>query len=498
MTDLCVPLIEETAEGMAGRIQNLPPNIDMVEIRADYLKVSGESLRGDIAGLIRNCALPVIVTNRPEREGGCWTGPENDRLDLLRTAATEGADYIDIELDSVGELGEISGSCGRIVSYHNFDETPDDLMSIHQKARRAGADVVKIAVQARSIKDTGAVFTLLEKHAQETPTIALSMGEEGIATRVLAGKFGGFLTFTSLKRGKESARGQIPCDDMAEMYGFHEINPSTEVYGVVANPVAHSMSPAIHNAAFRKLGMDAVYLPFRVDNPGEFLAIYRPRDLRGLSVTIPHKQTMLGLMDEVDELSERIGAVNTVDIRDGRLYGSNTDVAAAVNALEAAAREAELTPLSELCVLLVGAGGASRALAYGLVGRVGEIVIANRTVQRAKNLAAELGVHHCGLDDMGDYSPDIIINATSVGMHPDTQISPVPSSMLQSGMVVFDAVYNPIKTRLLEQAEEAGCIIASGFEWFVSQAAAQFETWTDRDAPRDVMARVVRERLSGS
>jgi len=482
---------------MLSAMHALPPYVHVAEIRFDYLEGCGRAdAASDIESICRGKDRPILVTFRPAREGGLYDGPEPHRLGLLRRAAELGVDFIDIELDSVAALGETASGARRIVSYHNFDETPADLEDIHRRAREAGADVVKIAVRANDIADTLPVLQLLQRHAAETPTIALSMGEEGIPTRVLAPKLGGFLTFASLSDELASASGQVPYTQMEEMYHFSRIGPATQVYGVVANPVAHSMSPAIHNAAFAELGLDAVYLPFKVNDCAGFLTGYEPYDLNGLSVTIPHKGTMLALMDEVDELSARIGAVNTVTIRDGKRYGSNTDVAAALGSLEGAAERADLTPLSERTVLLLGAGGAGRALAYALSDRAGKLIIANRTVSRGEELAAEVGATACGMDQIAHTEPDILVNTTAVGMHPNVDASPVPMSVLRRGMVVFDAVYNPIETRLLRDAAQAGCVTASGFDWFVAQAAAQFETWTGKAAPRERMAQVVRERLT--
>ena len=238
-------------------------------------------------------------------------------------------------------------------------------------------------------------------------------------------------------------------------------------------------------------------MPFKVNDPKAFLESFERYDLRGLSVTIPHKEAMLGLMHEVDDLASAIGAVNTVKIEGGRRCGCNTDVAAAVGAIENAARRAGLGALAERTVLLVGAGGAARAIAYGLCEKVAGLTIANRTRRRGERLAAELGVEACGLDEMEGLEPDVLVNATSVGMWPRAEESPVPADMLRPGMVVFDSVYNPIRTRLLEEAEQAGAVTATGLEWFVNQAAAQFELWTGAQAPREVMEQVVKSRLAG-
>ncbi len=349
--------------------------------------------------------------------------------------------------------------------------------------------MAKIAVTARDVCDVPAVLSLLQRHAAEAPLIALAMGEEGVSSRILAGKFGAFLTYASLSAGAGSAPGQVPYDQMLGLYRFRQIGPATAVYGVVANPVAHSMSPAIHNTAFAALGLDAVYLPFKVTDCAGFLAGFEPFDLKGLSVTIPHKETMLGLMDEVDELGRSIGAINTMKITDGHRYGCNTDLAACVAAMEDAARRAGLE-MARCQALIVGGGGAARAFAHGLRAKVAGLTIANRTVERGVRVAEEVGAASCGLDEMTGLRPDIIVNATSVGMWPKVDATPVPASMLRPGMAVVESVYNPVQTRLLREAEAAGATTATGLGWFVDQAAAQCELWTGREAPREVMEQV--------
>lgn len=489
MTLLCVSMVEKTTDSLLASMRALPRHVDMAEIRLDCME------EFDLERILATRTLPVIVTNRPVREGGGCTAPEAQRLDVLRTAARLGAEYVDVELDSAAALGALQGSARRIVSYHDFATTPPDPEAVFRQIRAAGADVVKLAVHAEDIVEVPAIIALLRKHAAEVPTIALSMGEAGVASRILAPKFGAFLTFASAGTGREAAPGQVNVDTMVDMYGFGRIDADTEVYGVVANPVAHSMSPAIHNAAFRAVGRNAVYLPMKTDDPAGLLAGFRNLGLRGLSVTIPHKQTTCSLMDSVDALSSAIGAVNTVLVREGRLLGRNTDVDAAVGAIESACRRAGMGGLAGLSVLQIGAGGAGRAIAFGLVARGARVVVANRTVSRARDLAAELGCRACGLDEMPDVEADVLVNATSIGMWPDVHATPAPHELLRTGMVVFDSVYNPVETRLLREAAAAGCTTATGLEWFVNQAVAQFEWWTDTPAPRQVMEEVVRDRL---
>lgn len=489
MTRLCVPLTEPDADSALTAMRSLPREVELVEVRLDLMA------RPDVERICAGKDRPIIVTNRPVRQGGRYEGPERARLDTLRRAAELGAEYVDVELDAVGALGELPGSVRRIVSHHDFSGTPADLEGIYLSIRQTDADVTKIVVTAKDAADLAPVIALLERHVAEGPLIALSMGAEGGPSRVLAGKFGSFLTFASRAAGRESAPGQVPIEQMLGMYRFPRIGRSTAVYGVVANPVAHSMSPAVHNAAFAALGLDAVYLPFKVTDVGSFMRAFEVYDLKGLSVTIPHKETMLGLVHEADETAARIGAVNTVVIRDGRRFGYNTDVGAAVSAITNAVRRAGLEPLRSRTVLLVGAGGAARAIAYGLHGKTARLIIANRTVAKARRLAAELGAQACGLEELERFAPDVLVNGTSIGMWPQVDESPVPSRLLRKGMVVFDSVYNPLKTRLLAEAERAGAVTASGLEWFVNQAVAQFELWTGRSAPRQIMEEALKSHL---
>ena len=247
----------------------------------------------------------------------------------------------------------------------------------------------------------------------------------------------------------------------------------------------HSVSPHIHNAAFRRLGMNAVYVPFEVDALAPFLAGVRTLDPAGFSVTIPHKEEALRLVDEADEISHKIGAANTIAVRAGRLVGANTDWLAAINAVKQALAEGET--LAGKRVLLLGAGGAARAVAYGLAREKAIVVIANRTQERAERLAAETGAAAVCWEERGGVDCEVIINSTSLGMYPNVNVTPMPKESLRPGQVVFDAVYNPRRTRLLQEAGAAGCRVVEGLEMFVEQAVAQFEFWTGRDAPVDVM-----------
>ena len=239
-----------------------------------------------------------------------------------------------------------------------------------------------------------------------------------------------------------------------------------------------------------------------VDDVAKFLAAFRDLGFQGLSVTIPHKEDSLGCMDEVEPLSQKIGAINTILNEGGLLKGSNTDLEAAIGAIEEKLREGGDTrpsPLRDRPVVIAGAGGAGRGIGYGIMERGGQLLIANRTKSRAEQVGQELGCEALSLEELIEkgFDADVLINASSAGMHPNEGETPVPQNLLKPSMLVFYAVYNPIQTRLLREAEELGCATVTGFEMFVRQAVGQFELWTGQPAPVDVLAEVVRKRLTG-
>ena len=262
-----------------------------------------------------------------------------------------------------------------------------------------------------------------------------------------------------------------------------EIGPRTQLCGVILHPALHTRSPAMHNAAFGALGLDAVYLAFDVppDRLADALAGARALGVRQLAVSIPHKEAVIAHLDEFDETARRIGAVNTVTRRGARLVGSNTDWIGAVRALE---RE---TPLGGRDVVVLGAGGAARAVVFGALDRGARVAVLNRGVERAAQLAKELGAARSGrLEELAEIPCDVLVNATSVGLRSDA--SPVPAEAIPRGAVVLDLVYDPVETRLLRDARARGARGISGKWMLVYQAAEQLALWSGREAPVDVMA----------
>jgi 3-dehydroquinate dehydratase/shikimate dehydrogenase len=532
---ICVAIISKDTASAIAEMQSVAGLCDLIEIRLDYIQ------NPDLHAILANKPCPLIATNRPTSEGGQWQGSEEDRIALLRKAVALGFDFVDVEIGCESHFRE-RGATRLIVSYHNFKETPADLTGIYERLAAAGGDVVKLVTTANSILDNLRIFELLRKAS--APTIAFCMGECGIISRILAPKFGGFLSFSSVARGREAAPGQISASDMRNLYRVHKINRQTAIYGVIANPVAHSMSPAIHNAAFAAKAIDAVYLPFKVEKVVEFIKAFRALDVQGYSVTIPHKEAALRAVDEVDPFVHEIGALNTIVNRGGRLYGFNTDWQAAITAIEkvmlgatgclqpvpstsgaasspplplapsvggtaclqaVSGSSPTVSPLKGKRVALLGAGGTARAIAYGLRHRGASMCILNRTVERAEQLARDVGCQWGPLGHLGRLEYDVLVNTTSIGMHPKVDESPAPAELLRhalsrvegKGLVVFDAVYNPPVTRLLREAAAAGCLTASGVDMFVNQAVAQFEMWTGQPAPVQVMRETILQRLTG-
>ncbi len=460
---------------------------DIVELRLDLIDdpVLEELLSGD--------RPPVIVTARPEREGGRFTGPEDERIDLLEKAMALGADYVDVEWDSVEKL-ERCGSAKIIVSRHDFEKTPSDLNSLF--ADMCGkADIVKLVTHAADIADNFRIFDLLK--TASIPTVAFCMGEAGAVSRILGPAYGSLWTYAAPSDKEITAPGQFSVDDMIDLYRVPSITRETAIYGVVADPVGHSMSPLVHNSAFAEAGVDAVYLPLLVEgDAADFLRLFSARfPAGGFSVTIPHKETAMAAADEMDEYVRKAGALNTIVVRDGKLSGYNTDIPAALAAIDSSLPDAGIEDLTDVRCLLLGAGGAARAIGLGIKDKGADITITDGLPERAERLAGELGGRAIAWDDREKTDCTVIMNATPIGMHPKVEESPLSPDALDGVKLVFDAVYNPPVTTLLRQAREKDIPTASGMDMFVNQAVLQFELWTGQPAPSEMMREKILERL---
>ena len=461
---------------------------DMIELRLDLIE------NFDLPQLLKEAGKPCIITNRCKMDGGQFTGSEEDRIHILRQAIDLGVDYIDIETSTPGPLLksilENKGQTKAILSHHDFTRTPDDLNPLYDLMSQLPADVLKIITYATDINDNLALFRLLARAKKdEKPMIAFCMGEKGEVSRILTVQQGGWLTFGSLETGKESAPGQIPAKTLKHIYRVNELKPESKVYGVIGDPVSKSMGYLIHNKAFRAVGLPHVYVPLLVQNVTRFFSAYEPY-LGGLSVTMPHKEAIMKSLNRIDSAAERIDAVNTV-VPDGNGWaGYNTDCSGALQALE------PYGPLKDKKVLIVGAGGTAKAIGQGVVDKGAHLTLTyNRNKEKAQKLADQLKGKLISIRDVDRATVDIVINCSPVGMAPNINDTPFPARLLKPGMIVFDSVYNPMETRLLQEAQAAGCTTISGVELFVRQAAQQFELWTGKSAPIELMRQTIEEKL---
>eukprot|EP01018_Ginkgo_biloba_P010731 Gb_22470 [translate_table: standard] len=483
---------------------------DVIEIRIDHLRNFNPTV--DMEILLKNRPLPTIITYRPKWEGGNYEGDEGNRLYALRLAMELGADYVDIEFQVASDFiesvkNEKMRNCKIIVSNHNYESTPslEDLCHLVGRIQSTGADVVKFSTTATNITDVARIFQVLAQ--SQVPIIASVMSERGLISRILCPKFGGYLTFGSLGLGKELASGQPTLTDLINVYRMKCLGRDTKVFGIIGNPVGHSKGPVFHNQAFKEIGFDAIYVPFLVDNLAEFLRVYSYPDFAGYSVTIPHKEAALECCDEVEPIARSIGAVNTIVRResDGKLIGYNTDYTGAISAIEDGLKGRlksgnweNTSPLSGKLFVVIGAGGAGKALAYGAKQKGARVAIANRNYERGKALANLVAGEAIPLDKLDSFCQEdgmILANTTSVGMHPNVNVTPVSKGALRAYDLVFDAVYTPKVTRLLREAEEVGVTVVSGLEMFIRQAMAQFQLFTGCPAPEKLMREIVAKNI---
>jgi 3-dehydroquinate dehydratase / shikimate dehydrogenase len=493
---ICAVAAAPDARSMRGQLQEALGRTRTVEIRLDWLADDCEISRF-LAWLADSRPRATLVaTCRRTQAGGRYRGTVAKQLVHLAEAIRSGCNWYDLEIETVrqcpGELLDVLLGDGRqIRSAHFFRGMPADLHRVAAELRHGRPDAIKIAAQCVSLKSSR---RLLDFAANRRNIVAVPMGDIALPVRFLALREGNGFAYAPVANA--TAPGQISLDEMKCLYRADSFNRRTRVYGVIGDPIAHSLSPVMQNAAFAVRGMDAVYLPFLVRDLDDLVNSIGPLGLRGFSVTIPHKQGILAHLDGCDGLAEKIGAVNTVVVRDGgRLQGYNTDYVGVLRALERRIR------LERSRVLIVGAGGAARAVAFALAQAGASVCITARRPQRAKSLAHEIRGETLRRVHLRSESFDAIVNATPVGMHPLVQHSPLEACELNCKLL-FDTIYRPRRTKLMELAEKRGIETVSGLEMFVAQGAAQWEIWTGKRAPVEAMRRAVvlalgRERKAG-
>jgi 3-dehydroquinate dehydratase/shikimate dehydrogenase len=463
----------------------------LVELRLDY--INGQA---NLKRVLPDRPGPVIVTLRRPQDGGKYSGTEDERRILLRTAIADGVEYIDLEEDVAGAIPRY-GKTKRIVSLHDFRKTPENLEEIHARLAKLDADIVKISTLANHPHDNARMLRLVRQST--IPTVGICMGDIGTPSRLLAGRCGAPFTYATFHHERALAPGQLSFDQMKHAFHYDQINAETEVYGVIGDPIGHSLSPLVHNAAFRHLELNKVYLPFRIprEDLSSFLEDAPELGIKGLSVTIPHKEAVLKRLTKVDGAVRGVGAANTIVFEAGQISGHNTDYRAAMDSLQIALAEgmAERADLANKVALVLGAGGAAKAIAFGLQRRGAEVVLASRTRERADKLAESLNVKAVDWGTRHNFWVDVLVNCTPVGMHPNVDETPYDKHYLKPSMAVFDTVYNPESTLLIKDARARSCTVITGVEMFIRQAALQFKLFTGHEAPSDLMRDVLKRAI---
>ncbi len=522
MTYLTVPIsAKNPVQASEQAIRAIAGGAEMLELRTDYLEnLTAEMVASLLAEVrVAGPSVPAIVTCRDKHEGGVIDYPESLRIEVLVTAVEAGAQFIDVEFanfvkphvrQAIEAALARASVCRLILSAHDFTGPFENIRSLYRDIRATWPRAIpKLVYTARHINDCFAGFDLL--HEAESDCIVLCMGPAGIIGRLLAGKLGGLVTFASLDEASGTAPGQVTIGQFKGLYRYDAIDAETELFGVIADPVGHSLSPAIHNACFAEMKMNRLYLPLLVQGGRDELFAFfdhileRPwLDLRGFSITIPHKHSALEYVRAqggfVEPLAEKIGAANTLLIErratsdEQRLSTYNTDYAGALDAITKGMGITR-SQFRDMPVAVVGAGGVSRAIVAGLTDAGANVTIYNRTVERAEQLAADFRCAWAGLDALPNLAAKLVVNCTSIGMSPKIDASPVPPEVLKPDMAVFDTVYNPAETLLLKQAQAAGAKTIDGIAMFVNQAMAQFKLFTGQTPDADLMRRVVLDSL---
>jgi len=495
---LCVAIQGGSATELIERAEAALSDAKFLEFRLDSCPKPSAALPKIKEFLAEHREVTAIATCRRKEFGGNFSGNLIAELELLLKAAEAGCKIVDLEVESAEEAtagqmtklraGLRAAGTALLVSFHDFMRTK----SLDQAAQRIEAfqpEFVKVVSTARSLADNLAVLKLIEDRSLSARVVGIAMGEEGLVSRVLGPREGGAFTFAASSAGAETAPGQVTARTLRDLYRVEHLDQATRIFGVAGNPITHSLSPLMQNTAFRRENVNAVLLPLKTRSLSDLLALVRGLPLAGVAVTMPLKQEVLPHLANMDPLTARIGACNTLRTgADGKLYGFNTDVAGVVRPLEKRLR------LKGARIAVLGAGGAARAAVFGLVDQGAEVFIVNRTHENAVALAKEAKAKALKHEQFAKSRFDVVINSTPCGMAGSKQPLPIDESELNAALV-FDMVYNPLETPLIKLAVGRGIPVVTGMEMFVQQGARQFEIWTGKPAPQAEMQRVVELEL---
>lgn len=489
---LCVALHGKTPDELILKAETAVRDNSFLELRLDYLSNPAAALPRLGRFLKERPEATVIATCRRAVNGGKFRGSAVSQLEFLLRAADVGCHIADVEIETVddlkrGEFEKLRRAVSTVLSFHDFRATRK-LEETFARLIKVPSDFYKVVSTATCLEDNVRMIKLIENHARDYSMVGFCMGEAGLISRVLSLRAGALFTFASISAAEQTAPGQLSLRELRGTYRAESIDAATQVYGVAGDPVSHSLSPAMMNLAFRRENVNGVYLPLRAKEIEDLIGCIREIPIRGVSVTMPHKEAITAYLENADDLVKKTGACNTV-VRgqDGKLYGFNTDVAGIVGPL------GDRVNLQGARVLVLGAGGAARAAVFGLASRGATVFICNRTLPKAQKLARQAGAKLAKRSELKKLDFDAIINATPIGMGLSKQ-SPLQEDELRT-RVVFDMVYNPVETRLLKMARSKGIAVLSGAEMFVRQGARQFEIWSGKPAPIDEMRGVVLKAL---
>lgn len=497
---ICVSVCAETADELFQQVKRAEEFADVIEVRFDCLKTN------EITTAIKNLQFSktLLATFRSKEQGGKHDFTLRERLKFWESFLyhNQGKDYY---VDFENDIPFFTKLIGKpiIASIHFWEETPKDLESVFTNLSLLFENVIiKLAVQTKDITDTIPIWQLLKKaKSEDKEIIPIAMGESGKWTRILGLAYGAFMTYASLDAEKATAPGQVTAKDLHEIYRAKELNVETEVYGILGSNTSVSMSPYIHNTAFKFHELNSVFLPLQVHNLDEFITRMVKLETReidvnfkGFAVTIPHKQSIIKHLDYLDETAEKIGAVNTVKIIDGKFHGFNTDAHGFIEPLKNIYGD-----LNEAKVALLGAGGSARACLYALQKNGAEVTIFARDVEKSKALSDEFGVEikefPTSSDKIGSIY-DIIINSTPLGMRGKAEgQTPLTSDQLKGAKLAYDLVYIPSETQFLKEAKLANIPTIGGLEMLLSQAVEQQRIWTNLQTPLDEIRKIVLSKL---
>ncbi len=489
---VCVAVIASEVDELIEKAEGLSRDNSFLELRLDYISHPVTALTRLREFCDSHPHITVIATGRRAAAGGKFQGSITAQLEILAKAGAAGCQLVDVELQTAvrmkpAQMAKLESKVSIVLSFHDFRAT-DKLDETLKKMSTHPADFYKVVSTARSLYDNVTMMRFLEKHRDDHSLVGLCMGEQGIISRVLAVRAGSRFTFAAVTANEKTAPGQVTAQELRSTYRIDQVDTATKVYGVVGDPVSQSLSPAIMNAALRRENVNGVFLPLHAKSLKDLLACVRDIPIHGLAVTMPYKQEILPFLDNTDPFTAKIGACNTVvRSQDGKLYGFNTDTSGVVRPLE------QRMTLNDARILVLGAGGAARAAVFGLKERGAQIFILNRSLPAAQKLARQAKAKTIKRADLKRLDFDVIINATPVGMG-NTRESPLNAEEIKA-QYVFDMVYDPAETRLLQLAKQRGAQVIPGREMFVHQAARQFEIWTGKPAPREDMLRIVQLAL---